>query len=249
MLVNPSIESLRDQITRDRECFKAQSQRLVEIQQSDPNVLSDIDRNTLSHWDKSVVTDCNRQLLLLEEVKQPSAEERAIMKEFHELIILGDHIMEKRNLVRAELNDGLNAVKKSKASKPTPVTNEKAEPVATPLRDTSEGIGRKANVVTPRSTIDTVPDAVSMPPTGAKLPHASTASYSNNLKVGRIHDSTDVEAIDPKILYDTLRVEPDASLNDIKKYDPLAKFDHELLTMIKGYEEDHPASAPRPQPG
>ena len=40
---------------------------------------------------------------------------------------------------------------------------------------------------------------------------------SNNLEVGLIHD-IDAGTVDPKILYETLGVEPDASLDDIKKY-------------------------------
>jgi hypothetical protein len=148
MSAHPSIETLRELVTRDQAFFKAQSQRLSEIQQSDPNTLSDADKNSLSNWDKSVVTDCNRQLLLLEEIEQPSADERAIMRELHNLITLGDHIMEKRNLVRAELNDRLNAVKKSKAGKSVPENTKKTEPVATTPHVHFADTGKASNTVT-----------------------------------------------------------------------------------------------------
>ena len=215
MSAHPSIETLRDLVARDREFFKAQSQRLLEIQQSDPNTLSDVDRNALSNWDKSVVTDCNRQLLLLEEIKQPSAEERAIMKELHELIILGDHMMEKRNLVRAELNDRLNAVKKSKAAKSAPINNDKAAPAMTPLRETPKKTDQKADLATTTSPIDAVPDEVSLPSTSINTPPMPQENPANNLEVGLVR-----ETVNPKILYETLGVEPDASLDVIKKYDP-----------------------------
>jgi hypothetical protein len=215
MSAHPSIETLRDLVARDREFFKAQSQRLLEIQQSDPNTLSDVDRNALSNWDKSVVTDCNRQLLLLEEIKQPSAEERAIMKELHELIILGDHIMEKRNLVRAELNDRLNAVKKSKAAKSEKSNSEKAEPAVTPSQVASENTDQKANIGTASSRPDATPDPASLPSNSSENPPPSQDSQPNNLEVGLIH-----ETVNLKILYETLGVKPDASLDDIKKYDP-----------------------------
>jgi hypothetical protein len=217
MSAHPSIETLRDFVARDREFFKAQSQRLVEIQQSDPNTLSDIDRNALSNWDKSVVTDCNRQLLLLEEIKQPSAEERAIMKELHELIILGDHIMEKRNLVRAELNDRLNTVKKSKAAKSPPVSNEKSEPALTPQGETSGNVNLKPNVAATSSPTSTVPEAAPLPSTKIESLPMSRESSTNNLEVGIIKDN--VDTVNPKVLYETLGVEPTASLDDIKKYD------------------------------
>jgi hypothetical protein len=182
MSAHPNIETLRDLVTRDREFFKAQSQRLTEIQQSDPNTLSDVDKNALSNWDKSVVTDCNRQLLLLEEIKQPSAEERAIMRELHELITLGDHIMEKRNLVRSELNDRLNAAKKSKTAKSATANNAKAEPATTPLRETPENTDQGANVAATTSPTDAVPDTAPLPSTRTETPPMPQGSSPNNLE-------------------------------------------------------------------
>jgi hypothetical protein len=219
MSVNPSVESLRAQATRDREFFKAQSQRLIEIQQSDPNTLNDVDRNALSNWDKSVVTDCNRQLLRLEDIKQPSPEERAVMKELHELIILGDHIMEKRNLVRAELNDRLNAVKKCKASKSAPMHGDKVKPATMSLRETSEVTDQTATVRTTSATTGAVPETVSVPTASVDTPHTLPDGQMNDPGTGSVHDSIDGEAIGPTILYETLGVEPDATLNEIKKYD------------------------------
>lgn len=218
MSTHPSIETLRDLVARDREFFKAQSKRLIEIQRSDSNTLSDVDKNALSNWDKSVVTDCNRQLLLLEEVKQPSAEERAVMKELHELIILGDHIMEKRNLVRAELNDRLNAVKKSKAAKSAPTTKEKVKSVAEPSQEIHGTTDRRANVEATNSSSDNVPDKSSLPSVCSQTQSVSQNSDPNNLEVGLIEKN--VNAMNPKILYETLGVKPDASLDVIKKYDP-----------------------------
>lgn len=117
MSAHPDIETLRQMVKRDQEFFRAQNQRLTEIQQSDPETLNDVDRNSLSNWDKSVVKDCNLQLSMLEEIAEPTAEERTIMQELNKLISLGDHIMERRNLVQTELNDRLNAMKRSARSK------------------------------------------------------------------------------------------------------------------------------------
>lgn len=217
MSAHPSIETLRDLVARDRGFFKAQSQRLIEIQQSDPNTLSDVDRNALSNWDKSVVTDCNRQLLLLEEIKQPSAEQRAIMKELHELIILGDHIMEKRNLVRAELNGRLNAVKKFKAAKSAATDNEKAEPVRTP-RETPGNTDQRSKIAATSSPSDAVPNTAPLPSASTETPPMSQDSSPNNLEAGLIQNNADT--LNPNILYETLGVERDASLDDIKKYGP-----------------------------
>jgi len=232
MSAHPNIGTLRDLVARDREFFKAQSQRLLEIQQSDPNTLSDVDKNALSNWDKSVVTDCNRQLLLLEEIKQPNAEERAIMKELHELIILGDHIMEKRNLVRAELNDRLNAVKKSKAAKSAPTNKEKAEPVAEPSQEIHSNTDRRADVASASSSTHGVPDIMSLTSVRTEAPPVPQDSNLNNLEIGLIQDK--VDTANPKILYETLGVEPDASLDIIKKYDFHPGIHYDQLTNSQG---------------
>lgn len=229
MSAHPNIETLRDLVARDREFFKAQNQRLIEIQQSDPNTLSDVDKKALSNWDKSVVTDCNRQLLLLEEIKQPSAEERATMKELHELIILGDHIMEKRNLVRAELNNRLNAVNASKAAKSAPTNKKSAGPAMAPPRETLGNTDQRADLATTASPNNGVPDEVSLPSTTTtEAPPASQDSHSTNLEVGLIQ-----KVANPRILYEALGVEPDASLEVIKKYDPLPEFHYNRLTRCQ----------------
>ena len=224
MSVHPSIESLRNLVARDREFSKAQSQRLIEIQQSDPNTLSNVDRNALSNWDKSVVTDCNRQLLLLEEIKQPSAEERAIMNELNELITLGDHIMEKRNLVHAELNDRLNAAKKRKTAKSIPTHKEKAEPITMPPQEAFGDTDQRPRVAVTSFPAKVVLDTVSVPSAGAEIPTISQNSHSHNLEVGLVQDGINAETVNPRILYETLGVEPDASLDDIRKYDAYHNF-------------------------
>lgn len=218
MSAHPSIETLRDLVARDQAFFKAQSQRLAEIQQSDPETLSDADKNALSNWDKSVVTDCNRQLLLLEEIAQPTAEECAIMKELNNLITLGDHIMEKRNLVRAELNDRLNAAKKAKAGQSTSVGSGKAAPVTTPLQETPVATDQAATAATttsphtiPRKPVPSATTSTRSPP----MPRDGTPD--DDAEGAETHDSDNTAVINPKLLYDILQAKPDASLNDLKK--------------------------------
>lgn len=218
MSAPPSIEALRDLVKRDQAFFKAQSQRLAEIQQSDPETLSDADKNALSNWDKSVVTDCNRQLLLLEEIEQPTADETAIMKELNNLITLGDHIMEKRNLVRAEINDRLNAVKKAKAKavKSTPSGNEKAKPVKTPPQE--KGINEATSAAATTSLPDATHKAMPSASTGTRSPPKPIEGTPGDEEAEKTHDDDETAVIYPKILYDILQTEPNATLNDLKKY-------------------------------
>jgi hypothetical protein len=213
MSAHPNIESLRELITRDQAFFKAQSQRISEIQQSDPNALSDSDKSALANWDRSVVTDCDRQLLRLEEIKKPTAEERAIMKELNNLITLGDHIMERRNLVHAELNDRLNAMKKAKATKRTPTGIKKAEPVATPPQETSMDVKTAANAGIDTSSPSNIPTAI--PSASLSLQTTPTPKDNDTNNVEDTNDDTEV--VNRKIIYEMLKVGPDATLNDIKK--------------------------------
>lgn len=142
---HPSIEQLRELIKRDQEFFKTQS-RLTEIQNSAPEDLGHADKNTLQNWDKSVVRDCNRQLVQLEELENPSVEERQIMQELNKLITLGDHIIERRNLVQDELSAKLAAfdmaetpsVKSDHEARETPGNQEAPQP------GTAERLHRKA---------------------------------------------------------------------------------------------------------
>lgn len=210
MSTHPDIETLRHMVKRDQDFFRDQNQRLTEIQQSDPETLSDADRNSLSNWDKSVVKDCNHQLLLLEDIAEPTAEERTIMQELNKFISLGDHIMERRNLVQAELNDRMNAMKKSarakaKAEEKRPTSKARPLPIPTPKEKTSEHDHGAESVATePSENSDSPPETGTSSPKSALLTPAS--------------DEFDHFTFDPKDLYAIIRVQPDAPTSDVKKY-------------------------------
>lgn len=106
---HPSLTTLRTLLERDTAYFATQRQRLEEIQATPASKLSKADRNALQNWDKSVIKDCERQLLVLEEIENPTSEEREVMRELHKLVVLGDHIVERRNAVWAELEGKLKA--------------------------------------------------------------------------------------------------------------------------------------------
>jgi ribosomal protein L17 len=217
MAAHPDIESLRALVKRDQEFFHIQSQRLAEIQQSDPETLSDADRNSISSWDKSVIKDCNRQLMMLEEIPAPTVEEREIMQELNKLITLGDHIMEKRNLVHAELNDRVNAMKKSKAKSSNKDDTQKSVPVPTPLTEKES---------TPIN--DQVLNSADLDPINAAVPSAapsatiqsSTTVESRLREVGEsseILSDDDMVAFDPKDLYAIMKIDPETETPLVKK--------------------------------
>jgi ribosomal protein L17 len=220
MTTHPDIESLRALVKRDQEFFHIQSQRLAEIQQSDPETLSDADKNSISSWDKSVIKDCNRQLMMLEEISAPTVEEREIMQELNKLITLGDHIMERRNLVHAELNDRINAMKKSNAAKAKSsdkdVTQKKPDCVSTPSTEKE---------VAPVN--DQALDSADLAPPNAAVPSNTppTTTNSSTIVEGHVRETTESEnpieedtiAFDPKDLYAIMKIDPETETPLVKK--------------------------------
>ena len=219
MATHPDIKSLRALVKRDQEFFHIQSQRLAEIQQSDPETLSDADKNSISSWDKSVIKDCNRQLMMLEEIPAPTVEEREIMQELNKLITLGDHIMEKRNLVHAELNDRLNAMKKSHAAKSKPLNKDDTEkPASVPTPSTEEEsspVNDQALGSADLSPPDTAVPSTT-PPTTAQ---SSTMVEEHACETDEMQTLTedDTVAFDPKDLYAIMKIDPETETPLVKK--------------------------------
>lgn len=221
MATHPDIKSLRELVKRDQEFFQIQSQRLAEIQQSDPETLSDADKNSISSWDKSVIKDCNRQLMILEEISAPTVEEREIMQELNKLITLGDHIMEKRNLVHAELNDRINAMNKSEWAKSKSSINDHTQKtpdsIPTPLTE------RETAPVNDQ-TLDS--DDLNRSKTAAPATDPPTTSQSSTIVEGHVretdeHSETlsddDTAAFDPKELYAIMKIDPETATPLVKK--------------------------------
>jgi ribosomal protein L17 len=221
MATHPDIESLRALVKRDQEFFHIQIQRLAEIQQSDPETLSDADRNSISSWDKSVIKDCNCQLMILEEIPAPTVEEREIMQELNKLITLGDHIMERRNLVHAELNDRINAMKKSHAAKSQPLnkddTQKKPDSVSTPL--TKKDVVPNNDQALDSANLD--PPNTAVP--SAALPTTTQSSTAVESLLREVEESSeilsddDMVAFDPKDLYAIMKIDPETETPLVKK--------------------------------
>jgi ribosomal protein L17 len=221
MANHPDIESLRALVKRDQEFFHIQSQRLAEIQQSDPETLSDADKNSISSWDKSVIKDCNRQLMMLEEIAAHTVEEREIMQELNKLITLGDHIMEKRNLVHAELNDRVNAMKKSNWGKVKSSTNDhaqkKPDSVTTPLTEkeavpVNDQVLGSADLDLPSTAVpsSTLPTTTNTSTTvGGHVPGAD--EFSETVA------EDDTIPFDPKDLYAIMKIDPETETPLLKK--------------------------------
>ncbi|QIX00563.1 hypothetical protein AMS68_006080 [Peltaster fructicola] len=112
----PSLDELRSWLIRDQAALNAMSERLEELESMSAEELSTSGRNSLSTWDRSIVTECNSHLDAMEQIKAPSKQERIIMAELHKLVDLGDHMLERVNLMQATIKE--KTAKSESARKP-----------------------------------------------------------------------------------------------------------------------------------
>lgn len=87
-----SIDTLRDHVARDMETAKLQKARFLRLQGTAPEEITESDRNSIINWSRSSITDYNAQLDRMEQIDQPSKEEKEVMQQLIQLIVLGDQI-------------------------------------------------------------------------------------------------------------------------------------------------------------
>lgn len=131
------------------------------------------------------------------------------MQELNKLISLGDHIMERRNLLQAELIDRLDAMKKSARAK---AMNEEKSPEgeACPVPTSTPAV----NV----SATDQLGDTVASEHEASDSPHVTGSSSPETALLAHAFDEPEVFTFDPKDLYAIIKVDPSAPLNEVKKY-------------------------------
>lgn len=191
----PDLETLRALYKREQETFRAQSHRLDEIQATKAEDLTPADcKNAVFYWDRSTIEQCNRHLNELEDIEDPTAEQKLIRAELNKIVTLGDHIMERRVRVREELEEKLGKVDMTPAP-PRPQTQTGSSAAVEAKRDDEK---------TQRG-----PTPVPSAPKSASTPASAPEPEPKQ--------DPEQEDIDPKQLYQILKVEPDASLDVIKK--------------------------------
>lgn len=198
----PDLETLRALYKREQETFRAQSHRLDEIQATKAEDLTPADRNAVFYWDGSNIEQCNRHLNELEDIEDPTAEQKLIRAELNKIVTLGDHIMERRVRVREELEEKLGKVDMTSAPlQPQAATTETSASAKVEVSHAAEGTQR---------TPTPVPSAPKPAPAPIPAPEPEPQSEPPA-------PEPEQEDIDPKQLYQILKVEPDASLEVIKK--------------------------------
>lgn len=175
MFNHPDIETLRAWLERDQQAFQAQRLRLDEIQRTKAEDLTPADRNAVFNWDSSVIKTCEHHLEIMDQIEAPTPEQKQIKQALGKLVFLGDHIKERRNLVRDELEEKMGKVDMTPASLET-------------------------NAAAPHTYTS-----------------ASSTSKPEHEQTSQAEAEQEQEDTDPKSLYQILKVEPDASLEVIKK--------------------------------
>jgi len=196
---HPDIDTLRAWLQRDQAAFRAQSQRLDEIQRTKAEDLTPADRNAVFNWDSSVIKTCEQHLGIMDTIENPTAEQKQIQSGLANIVFLGDHIMERRNLVRDQLGEKLGKVDMT----PATLEPQAAAPTAASPAP-AEGLPAAEQ---PKRAPTPIPAA----PAPAADPEPPKAGPTEP------EPEPEQEDIDPKQLYQILKVKPDASLDVIKK--------------------------------
>lgn len=125
-----------------------------------------------------------------------TADERIIMQELNKLISLGDHIMERRNLVQTELHDRLNAMEKSAQAK----AKTEVEGEACPVPPSTPAVNVPAT--------DQLGHTVVTKYEASNSPHVTGSSSPKTALLTHVSGESDDFTFDPKELYAIIRVEP-----------------------------------------
>lgn len=214
---HPSLTTLRNLLARDTAYFATQRSRLEEIQATPASQLTKADRNALQNWDKSVIKDCERQLLLLEEIENPTSKEKEVMRELHKLVVLGDHIVERRNAAWAELEAKLKGLEGEKGEG----VEAMSEKEAVEAEKTSSGQGVQSEGDHMAGAAIPVPTADSVNASASQEVHSPWIATEQDDEVEHATEEPQVDVttdpIDPKFLYALIKTKPDTPLNEVKK--------------------------------
>ncbi|KAK5729639.1 hypothetical protein LTR17_011826 [Elasticomyces elasticus] len=239
-----AIELLRTQVGSDLEIYKAEKKRFYKLRDVGEDNVTETDRNFIINWSRASIRDYSERLEQLEDLDDPTVEQKEVMQLLNQLIMLGD-----------EIGDIMAAFVSSQGPKSgNPAPSQKAPaaaaaPVppkpATPLQEPKPSVPAQAQEVpaaavapvAPEPTTPSIPDPIPLeyPATPAEtttfespLPPASVQDEAPPAQ--QIESDTEASAVlgvddqgipinakDPKGVYAVLGISPDASWGLLRK--------------------------------
>ncbi|KAK0335224.1 hypothetical protein LTR02_011797 [Friedmanniomyces endolithicus] len=88
------IQNLRAQVANDLDIYKAEKIRFYRLQDLEPEEVTEADRMSIINWSRASIRDYSFRLEQLENLDDPTVEQKEVMQLLNRLIMLGDEIGE-----------------------------------------------------------------------------------------------------------------------------------------------------------
>ncbi|KAK4960550.1 hypothetical protein LTR10_003446 [Elasticomyces elasticus] len=239
-----AIKLLRTQVASDLEIYKAEKKRFYTLRDLGEDNVTENDRNFIINWSRASIRDYSERLEQLEDLDDPTVEQKEIMKLLNQLIMLGD-----------EIGDIMAAFVSSQGPKSSiPAQSQKAPAAAPvppkpkiPLQEPKSSIPAQSQEV-PAAAVAPAPPEAATPSTPSADPipleYPATAAGTTTLEspmppasvqdeappAQQIEPDTEGSAVlgvddkgvpinpkDPKGVYAVLGISPDASWEAVRK--------------------------------
>ncbi|KAK3621195.1 hypothetical protein LTR56_017149 [Elasticomyces elasticus] len=158
-----AIELLRTQVGSDLEIFKAEKKRFYKLRDLGEENVTETDRNFIINWSRASIRDYSKRLEQLEDLDDPTLEQKEVMQLLNQLIMLGDEI--------GDIMAAFVSNQGPKSSIPAPSQGAPAAaaaPVqlmpATPLQEPNSNIRAQSQEV-PAAAVAPAPPKPATPPT------------------------------------------------------------------------------------
>ncbi len=86
------IKNLRAQVANDLDIYKAEKARFYRLQGLEPEEVTEADRMSIINWSRASIRDYSFRLEQLENLDDPTVEQREVMQLLNRLIMLGDEV-------------------------------------------------------------------------------------------------------------------------------------------------------------
>jgi len=86
------IKTLRAQVANDLEIYKAEKARFYRLQDLEPEEVTEADRMSIINWSRASIRDYSFRLEILEDLDDPTVEQKEVMQLLNRLIMLGDEV-------------------------------------------------------------------------------------------------------------------------------------------------------------
>ncbi|KAK3630800.1 hypothetical protein LTR56_017217 [Elasticomyces elasticus] len=241
-----AIELLRTQVGSDLEIYKAEKKRFYKLRDLGEDNVTETDRNFIINWSRASIRDYSERLEQLEDLDDPTVEQKEVMQLLNQLIMLGDEI---GNIMAAFVSSqgpkasipALSQKAPAAAAAPTP-----PKP-ATPLQEPKSSVPAQsqevpAAAVAPALPKPATPSTLSADPIPPEYPAtpAETTTFESPMPSASVQDEalpaqqsepdseasaelgvddegTSINPKDPKGVYAVLGISPDASWGVLRK--------------------------------